>query len=307
METREKEHDETVVGDYKAVLMLGIKGALMRFTRKLLNRRALLYLILILFAVFFLLPIWGALTTSLKTPFEVDTTSPLFPALSPTFSPYVDAFNALKTPLFNSLLITTGGVIGSVVLGSVVGYIFSKVRFKHDTWVFLILIIGIFLPYQSVIIPLYSTVLQLGLFAKIPGLVLVHTAYGIPICALLFRNFYAEIPDSVIKQAKMDGAGTWRIYRRIVLPTTVLATVAVVVFQFTSIWNDFLFGLILGGAEGQAMPVTVALSNLTGTYAALWNVQMAGAIMVSLPVLVLYIFLGKYLVRGYMAGAISGS
>jgi len=293
--------------NYKVLPQLGMKGTPTRFAGRLSIRRLLLYLVLIIFVVFFFLPVWGALTTSLKPISEVGTTSPLFPSMSPTLSPYIEAFDSLKTPLFNSLLITAGGVAGSVMLGSIVGYVFSKVRFKHDTWVFLLLVAGIFLPYQSVIIPIYSTLLQLGLYAKIPGLILVHTAYGIPICALLFRNFYAEIPDSVIKQAKVDGAGTWKIYRRIVLPTTVLATVAVVVFQFTSIWNDYLFGLVMGGTETQAMPVTVALPNLAGPITGLWNVQMAGALIVSLPVLILYVFLGKYLVRGYMAGAISGS
>jgi len=275
--------------------------------RRILTGKAVLYIVLVLFAIFFLLPIWGALTTSLKTPEEVDLSSPLSPPASPTLEPYLRAFDSLKRPLANSLIFTTGAVLLSVFMGSLLGYVFSKVRFKHDTWVFLILTAGIFLPYQSIIIPLYSIMQGMGLFASLPGMIFVHSVYGIPICTLLFRNFYAEIPDSVIKQAKVDGAGEWKIYRRIVLPTTALATVAVVAFQFTSIWNDFLFGLVLGGAEGQAMPATVALSNLTGTFAALWDVQMAGAIVVSLPVLLLYIFLGKYLVRGYMAGAISGS
>ena len=275
--------------------------------KKQRTQRVLLYTVLIVFAVLYLLPIWGAFTTSFKSPKEVDTTNPLLPPRHFTITPYMDAFAALKRPLLNSLLITLGGVAGSVALGSIVGYVFSWVRFKYDTWIFMAVVIGIFLPYQSVVIPLYATMLKLGLYTKIPGLILTHTAYGIPICAFLFRNFYEEIPKSIVRQAKLDGAGSWKIYRRIVLPLTKPAIVTVVVYQFTSIWNDFLFGLILGGAETQAMPVTVALNNLTGAYAALWNDQMAGAVMVSLPVLLLYIFLGKYLVRGYMAGGVTAT
>jgi len=276
-----------------------------RTFRRSLGRRAVLYLILIAFAVFFLLPLWGALTTSLKTAEDVDTSNPLSLPRQLTFSPYARAFDYLGGPLVNSVLITVGGTAGSVFLGSICGYVFAKYRFKHDTFVFMLLMAGIFLPYQAILVPLYQTIGGLGLYGTIPGLILAHTAYGIPMCAFLFRSFYGEIPDSVIKQAQVDGAGPWRIYRRIVLPSTVVATATVVIFQFTSIWNEFLFGLVLGGAR--AMPATVALNNLAGTMAAEWNVQMAGSILVGLPVLVLFMVLGKYLVRGYMAGAISGS
>ena len=172
-------------------------------------------------------------------------------------------------------------------------------------FVFLLFAIGIFLPYQAVLVPLVLTMSRLGLYNSVGGLIIAHTAYGITIATLLFRNFYGLIPDSLIMAAKTDGAGTWTIYRRIILPLSLLPFVVAAVLQFTSIWNDFLFGVTLArGAE--AMPASVALANLKGTTEFNWNVQMAGALWYALPVLVIYLVLGKYLIRGYMAGAIKG-
>ena len=273
---------------------------------KRLFGRMVLYGGLLLFAFVYLLPLWSAVTTSLKTPAEVASTSALsFPA-HPTLAPFVESFDSLKGPLVTSLIITAGGVAGSVLLGSICGYVFSKIRFKYDTFVFLLLVAGAFIPYQSILVPLFMTISKLHLLATIPGLILTHTIYGIPMCAILFRNFYGAIPESIINQAMVDGAGPWRIYRKIVLPSTVLATVVVVTFQFTSIWNEYLFGLLLGGGEGQAMPATVALANLKGSLTAAWEVQMAGAIWAALPVLIIYIVMGRYLIRGYMTGAVKG-
>jgi len=261
---------------------------------------------LVIVACLYLLPLWTAITTAFKTSAEVASTGPLSFPKNPTLEPFREALSSLKTPYINSVLMTTGGVVGSVFLGSICGYVFSKVRFKHDAIVFLFLAVGAFIPYQSVLVPLYITAAKLRMFGTIQGLILVHIAYGIPMCAILFRNFYADVPDAIINQAKVDGAGVWTIYWRILLPVTLLATLIVVIFQFTCIWNEFLFGLVLGGGENQAMPVTVALNNLKGTFAAQWNVQMSGALLVALPVLLVYTFLGKYLIHGYMAGAVKG-
>ncbi len=171
--------------------------------------------------------------------------------------------------------------------------------------VFLFFTIGIFIPYQAILVPLVLTISKLGLYNTVGGLILTHTAYGIPITTLLFRNFYALIPDSVIMAAKTDGAGTWTIYRRIVLPLSLLPFVVAGVFQFTSIWNDFLFGVAL--ARGPwSMPASVALANLKGTTTVMWNLLMAGTLWYALPVLVIYLVLAKYLMRGFMAGAVKG-
>lgn len=270
------------------------------------KKRIILYIILLSAVALTLLPVYSAFTTSVKTVQATAATNPLVFPSNPTLSPWVKAFNALRNPLINSAIITGGGVFGSVFLGSIAGYVFSKIRFKYDTYIFILLAIGAFIPYHAVLVPLFATINTFGLIGHRLGLIIAHTAYGIPICALLFRNFYGEIPQSVVNQAKVDGAGDWKIYFRIILPNTLIATVTVATLQFTSIWNDYLFGAVLGGAPTQAQPATVALKNILGTYAAMWNTQMAGSIIVALPVLVVYIIAGKYLIRGYMAGAVKG-
>ncbi len=268
-------------------------------------KHTIFYISLVAFAIFYLLPFWGAFTTSLKTAQEVAVTNPLSLPEKATLAAYRQAFGELKGPLLNSLLITVGGTLGSVSLGSLCGYTLAKYRFKFDNFVFVLLVSGIFLPYQAILVPLFQTIRALNLYNTIFGLILVHTVYGTPMCALMFRGFYDDIPDCLIQQALLDGNGPWRIYRRIVLPSTKIATVTVMVFQFTSIWNEMLFGLILSGP--QSMPATVALNNMMGTLAAEWNVQMAGSMWLALPVLLLYIGMGKYLIRGYMAGAVAAS
>jgi len=266
-------------------------------------RRVAVYLVLVLFAVAFLMPIWVALMTSLKTVEEVETSNPLSPPTGPTLDAYAEALGKLGRPLVNSIAFTVGAVGCSLVLGSVLGYIFSKIRFRYSNILFMVLVAGTFLPYTTIVFPLFRTMSDMGLAATIPGMIFVHTVYGIPICALLFRNFYAQIPQSVIDRAKKRGASEWEIYRKIILPSSGPAIVAVVIYQFTSIWNDFLFGLVLGGAEAQAMPVTVALFGLKSGFFR-WNLLMAGAIIVVLPLILVYVFLQKYFVWGVRGGAV---
>ena len=274
----------------------------MKFPRP---RRILLYILLILFAFAFVLPFWTGFTTSLKTKRDVIYTTPVEPPPSLTLEPWIEAFNIMEKPLFNSLIFTSLATIFSCIIGSINGYVLSKIRFKGSDLVFLFFSIGIFIPYQTVLIPLVLTMSRLGLYNTIEGLILAHTAYGIPICTLLFRNSYKEIPDSLIMAAKTDGAGTWAIYRRILLPLSSAPFVVTGVFQFTSIWNDFLFGLVLARGS-EALPASVALANLKGTTTAFWNVQMAGALWYALPVIIVYLILGKYLIKAYMAGAVKG-
>jgi len=267
-------------------------------------RRVILYILLFFLVFLFLLPLWTCITTSFKTVNDVIYTTPLEPPLSPTMEPLITAFNTMKRPLLNSLTFTVGAMILSCLLGSINGYILTKIKFRGSNIVFLFFTIGIFIPYQAVLVPLVLTSSKLGLYNTIEGLILVHTAYGIPITTLLFRNFYGLIPDSVIMAAKTDGAGTWTIYRRIVLPLSLLPFVVAAVFQFTSIWNDFLFGVLL--TKGENQPASVALANLKGTTTVTWNLLMAGTLWYALPVLVIYVVLGTYLMRGYMAGAVKG-
>lgn len=268
-------------------------------------RRLILYILLVFFIFIFILPMWTNVMTTFKTTIDMKLTLPLDPPPSPTIEPLVSAFELMKKPMLNSFTFTAAATILSCILGSINGYILTKIRFRGSNTVFLLIAIGIFIPYQTVLIPLVLTMSKLGLYNTVGGLILTHTAYGIPICTLLFRSFYGTIPDSLIRAAKTDGAGTWTIYRRVVLPLSVLPFVITAVFQFTSIWNDFLFGVVLArGAE--AMPASVALANLKGSVLAEWNLQMAGALWYALPVLVVYIVLGKYLIKGFMAGAIKG-
>lgn len=266
--------------------------------------RILLYLLLIFFALLFLLPFYAGITTSLKTDAAVINTSPIMLPPSITFGPWTSAWGKMARPLLNSLVFTVFATIFSCFIGSINGYVLSKVRFRGSDIVFLFFCVGIFIPYQTVLIPLVLTMARLGLYNTLVALILTHTAYGIPICTLLFRNFYKDLPDSLVMAAKVDGAGTWRIYQSILLPLSLSAFVVAGVLQFTSIWNDFLFGLVL--LTGPNVPASVALYSLKGTTTSTWNTLMAGAIWFALPVVIVYLVLGKYLIKGYMSGAIKG-
>lgn len=270
---------------------------------KKLTTALVLYVLLFVITIVYLLPLWGALTTSLKSEQEVDLTSPLSWPKRPSLLAYAQALHYLRRTLFNSFVITLGGTLGSVGLGAVCGYALALFDFRGSNLLFLLLAVGIFLPYQAILIPLFQTIRYLKLYDTIAGIVLAHTAYGIPLCSIMFKTFYSEVPRVLVRQALTDGIGPWKFYWRVVLPSTKLATVTVLIFQFTSIWNELLFGLVLGGPR--SMPATVALNNLVGTLAAQWNMQMAGSIMLALPVLFIYVLLGRYLVRGYMAGAVT--
>lgn len=256
-----------------------------------------------MFAFLYILPFWTGLTTSLKSGADVIVTSPIEPPPLPTLDPWISAFASMANPLLNSLIFTFLATLFSCLIGSINGYALSKIRFRGSNALFLFLAIGMFIPYQTVLIPLVLTMSDLGLYNTLGAMVLAHTAYGIPICTLLFRNFYTEIPDSLVMAAKTDGAGALRIYRSILLPLSTSAFVVAGVLQFTSIWNDFLFGLVL--LQGNP-PASVALANLKGTTTVSLNTLMAGALWYALPVVIVYFVLGKYLIRGYMSGAIKG-
>jgi glucose/mannose transport system permease protein len=280
------------------------------------SKRPLLYILLILFALAFLLPFWADITTSLKNDAAVIETAPVVPPLdgvfkafgillsSPTFAPWKTSLGIMERADLNSLVFTLFATFFSCIIGSMNGYVLSKIRFKGSEFLFIFFSIGIFIPYQAVLIPLVLTMARLGLYNTLEALILAHTAYGIPICTLLFRNFYKEIPDSLVMAAKTDGAGAWKIYQSIFLPLSGLPFVVTLVFQFTSIWNDFLFALVLLSGQNQA--ASVVLANLKGTTTSTWNVLMAGAIWYALPVVIVYLIAGKYLIKGYMAGAVKG-
>lgn len=263
------------------------------------------YLIMVCFLVFYMLPFWGTVMTSFKTNSEVMMTTPITPPAQWTLEGYASAMEELGLPLLTSLFVTLLGAAGSVFLGSVCAYALGKWKFKLNNVLFIALVAATYLPFQAILIPLLQTINALELYDNVWGLVLVHTVFGMPMCTVMMRGYYADVPDALIRQAMIDGNGMWAIYRKIVLPNTMLATITVFVFQCTSIWNEMLFALVLGGYDSK--PATIALNELAGTMAAEFNVQMAGSLILALPVLILYIFMGKYLISGQMSGAVTAS
>lgn len=266
-----------------------------------------IYLILTLFALFFLLPLYVAIMTSLKTVSDVTNTSIWEPPTRVTLDNFSRAFQALSGGFRNSFLLAIPGVIISAVLGSLNGYVLSKWKFKGSGLIFTLILFGMFIPYQSVLIPLVQFLQALpGFYASIPGLILVHVIYGIPITTLIFRNYYAGVPNELVESGTVDGAGFFGIYRNIILPLSVPAFVVVMIWQFTAIWNEFLFAVTLN-SNPVAQPVTVALAGLGSSQAGTdYGMQMAGSLLTALPTLIVYILLGRYFIRGLLAGSVKG-
>jgi glucose/mannose transport system permease protein len=267
--------------------------------------RALIYLVLIAFAIFYLLPVYLLLITGMKDFEEVSLSRMWDLPASFGFDSFAAAWETLRGSFVNSFQLVMPATVISCLFGSMNGYVLSKWKFRGSDALFTATLFGMFIPYQSVLIPLVLTLQQMGLYGSIPGLVLVHVVYGIPITTLIFRNYYAGVPTELVEAGKIDGAGFFGIYRAIIFPLSIPGFVVVAIWQFTSIWNEFLFGLIITNAPEQR-PVTVALQNIAGSQYTLWNVQMAGALLVALPTLLVYIFLGRYFLRGLLAGALKG-
>jgi glucose/mannose transport system permease protein len=202
-------------------------------------------------------------------------------------------------------LLVIPATILSSTLGSLNGYVLSKLKFRGANLLFAVLLFGMFIPYQSILIPLVQFLQTINLYGGIPGLILVHVVYGIPICTLIFRNYFATVPRELLEAARIDGASVIGIYRHVMLPISIPGFVVVMIWQFTSIWNEFLFAVTIAQTPTQ-QPITVALQNLAGSLAPEQNIQMAGALMAALPTLLIYILLGRYFVRGLLAGSLKG-
>lgn len=267
--------------------------------------RFLLYAFLIGTAFFYLMPVYVVLTTSLKGMQEVATSSVWALPNHADWSSYAEAAAKLGRGLINSLYLTVPATLLSTLLGSVNGYILTKWRFRGSEALFVFLLFGMFIPYQSVLIPLVRFLQLTGLYGSIPGLALVHVVYGIPVTTLLFRNYYSVVPGELIEASRIDGAGILGIYRRIILPLSAPGFVVALIWQFTSIWNEFLFAVTVTNNPDQ-QPATVALQGLAGALSAKWNVQMAGSLIAALPTLVIYVFLGRFFLRGLLAGSLKG-
>ncbi|MBA2874532.1 carbohydrate ABC transporter permease [Thermaerobacillus caldiproteolyticus] len=266
--------------------------------------QAVLYVICIIASLFFLMPVYVMLVTSVKPLDEVTLADMWKLPTTFDFSSYTTAFAKLAPNFLNSLYLVVPATLLSALLGSLNGYVLSKWRFKGADTIFTLILFGMFIPYQSILIPLIQFLREIGLYNTISGLVFVHVVYGIPITTLMFRNFYAAIPDEMIESAKIDGAGFLRIFRYIMIPLSLTGFVVVAIWQFTNIWNEFLFAVTITTSAQQ--PIMVALQNLSGSQIVQWNVQMAGALLAALPTLLVYIFLGKYFVRGLLAGSVKG-
>jgi glucose/mannose transport system permease protein len=264
------------------------------------------YLILIVMMVFFLVPVYVAVMTALKGMEEVSRGDPWSLPTSPTLANFGNAWELLKHGFVNSVILSVPGVAISSVLGSLNGYVLSKWKFRGSNTIFTLLLFGMFIPYQSVLIPLVQFLQTIGLFATLPGLILVHVIYGIPIVTLIFRNYYAGVPNELVESGTIDGAGFFGIYRHIVLPVSVPAFVVVLIWQFTAIWNEFLFAVTLN-SNPATQPITVALAGLGSSQAGTdYGMQMAGSLITALPTLLVYIFLSRYFIRGLLAGSVKG-
>ncbi len=274
-------------------------------------RRVLVYTLMLLFALFFLLPVYMLVITSMKGFDEVSLSRMWDLPRGISFVSFDRAWNGgegvigMRGSFINSVLLVIPATVISCLLGSLNGYVLSKWRFPGSETIFTLILFGMFIPYQSILVPLVETLNRLNLYGSLQGLILVHVVYGIPITTLIFRNYYAGVPTELVEAGKIDGANFFGVYRDIMLPLSVPGFVVVAIWQFTSIWNEFLFGLIITN-DPQLRPVTVALQNLSGSQYTQWNVQMAGALLVALPPLLVYMFLGKYFLRGLMAGSLKG-
>ncbi len=267
--------------------------------------RVLTYTILIIATIFFLFPIYILVVTSLKSLGEIYSTASWSFPTHVDFQGFIMAWNGLKRGFVNSFEFTIPAVIFSVFLGSLGGFALTKIKFKGSNMVFLFILFGMFLPYQVVLIPLVKFMARTHLYGNIWSLIVTHTAYGIPITTLIFRNFYSSIPTSLIEAGKVDGANIWQIYTKIILPISIPGIVVAVIWQFTNIWNNFLFGLTLGSMPN-IRPVTVMLNNLKGSMISQWNTLMAGALLTALPTIIVYLIMGKYFVKGLLGGSVKG-
>lgn len=274
-----------------------------------------LYGTLIMVSMYYLLPLYVMVVTSLKGMPEIRMGNVFGPPLEITFEPWVKAWSeactgvncdGLSRGFWNSVQILIPSVVLSIAIASVNGYALSNWKFKGSEVFFTILILGAFIPYQTMIYPIVILLREIGLMGDLGGLVLVHTIFGMPILTLLFRNYFASVPEELFKAARVDGAGFWRIYFQIMLPMALPIFVVAIILQVTGIWNDFLFGVIY--TKPATYPMTVQLNNIVNSVQGIkeYNVNMAATLLTGLVPLVIYFASGKLFVRGIAAGAVKG-
>jgi len=284
-------------------------------TAKLTPGRIALYVVLLLAAFFFLAPLYVMVATSLKDAQEIRSGNLLALPHGLNFEAWALAWsgactgvdcNGLKPFFWNSVLMTVPAVLISTAWGAMNGYVLSLWRFRGSEPLFALLLFGVFMPFQVVLLPMSQVLGALGLSSSIGGLVLVHCLAGLASTTLFFRNYYAAVPRELVNAARIDGAGFWQIFWRVVLPMSTPIIMVALIWQFTAIWNDFLFGVAFSGTDSK--PITVGLNNLANTSSSVksYNVDMAAAIIAGLPTMALYVLAGQYFVRGLTAGAVKG-
>lgn len=267
--------------------------------------RGAIYLVLACFAAYFLMPIYLMVITGLKPYSDVNVTRMWELPRGIYFAGFGLAWEKVSANFWNSIMITVPAAIISSFIGSINGYIFAKWKFRGANTLFLLVLVGMFLPYQGILIPLVQTLQVLKLYGTLVGVIFVHCVFGIPITALMFRSYFAGVPNELVDAAKIDGCGFFGIYRWILLPIAFPAFAVVLIWQFTTIWNDYIIGVIVL-SNPRLAPVNVAVLNIAGTYTTQWQVQMSGALIAALPTIVVYLALGKFFMRGLLAGALKG-
>ena len=269
------------------------------------------FIVLLITAIIVLLPVYVLIVTSFKLPGDATAANAWALPTEWVLDNWRNAwFGSDKIPaqapgLLRSMLLVIPAAVIAAFLGSMNGYIFAKWRFPHSNLVFTFILFGMFIPYQAVMIPLVEVMNEVPLPGGIPQLIFIHVVFGIPISTLIFRNYYTSIPNELIEAAKVDGSGMFRTYRSVVLPNSIPGFVVVLIWQFTSVWNDFLFAVFFSNAQNG--PVTITLNNLAqGSMLQDYGASMAGALIASLPTLIVYILLGRYFIGGLMAGSVKG-
>lgn len=273
--------------------------------KKMTVGRVIMLVFLTVMVLFYLIPVYVMVVNGFKSAANVSISRMWELPAAVSGGGYAQAWDKLSPNVMSSVMLVIPATILSGLFGALNGYILSKWKFRGSDVIFTLMLFGMFIPYQSVLIPLIQFLQLIGLYGSIPGLIVVHVVYGLPITTLIFRNYFANVPNELVEAARVDGAGIIQIFYQLMLPLALPAFVVVGIFQFTNIWNEFLFGLTVIPNPAR-QPITVALNNLSGSFSVEWNVVMAGAVIAALPTLLIYIFLGKYFVRGIMAGSVKG-
>jgi glucose/mannose transport system permease protein len=267
--------------------------------------RAFIYAALILLALYFLMPIVVLVLTSVKPYERIKPVEMWVIPRTLDFTGLSVAWGKVAPNFFNSILITVPAAVISSFIGSINGYIFAKWKFKGSDTLFILFLVGMFLPYQGILVPLVQTLQVFNLYGTLLGLILTHCIFGIPITALMFRAYYAGVPNELLDAGRIDGCNFYRLYRYILLPIAFPAFAVVGIWQFTSIWNDYLMAVVILSNPKMA-PVMLAVKNLAGTYDTSWNIQMSGALIAAAPTIIVYLVLGKFFMQGLLAGSVKG-